>query len=102
MYRSALTDPLISGIAKGSTAYKLVGSYVNTPLNWYVFSVPAFSPADDLLRAVITGTKSKFEKIHDLKDTTIGISRYGSGSQTMAFVMALQQRWPTDNLKFQG
>ena len=33
---SALTDPLISGIAKGSEAYKLVGSYVNTPLNWYV------------------------------------------------------------------
>lgn len=33
---SALTDPLISGIAKGSTAYKLVGSYVTTPLNWQV------------------------------------------------------------------
>lgn len=31
---SALTDPLISGIANGSKAYKLVGSYVMTPLNW--------------------------------------------------------------------
>jgi hypothetical protein len=31
---SALTDPLIAGIAKGSKAYKLVGSYVETPLNW--------------------------------------------------------------------
>ncbi|KAH8976785.1 hypothetical protein EDB86DRAFT_3094478 [Lactarius hatsudake] len=30
----ALTDPLISGIANGSKAYKLVGSYVNTPLDW--------------------------------------------------------------------
>jgi len=25
-----------------------------------------------------------------------------SGSQTMAYVMALQQEWPTENLKFQG
>lgn len=31
---SALTDALISGIANGSTAYRLVGSYVSTPLNW--------------------------------------------------------------------
>ena len=32
---SALTDPLISGIANGSTAYKLVGTYVVSPLKWY-------------------------------------------------------------------
>jgi hypothetical protein len=81
----ALTDPLISGIANGSKAYKLVGSFVSTPLNW----------------AVITGTSSKFNSIADLKDTTLGISRNGSGSQTMAYVMALQQGWPTENLKFQ-
>ncbi|KAF8959505.1 hypothetical protein BDZ97DRAFT_1837445 [Flammula alnicola] len=81
----ALTDPLISGIANGSKAYKLVGSFVATPLNW----------------AVITGTKSKFNSISDLKGTTLGISRNGSGSQTMAYVMALQQGWPTEDLKFQ-
>ncbi|KAI0775167.1 periplasmic binding protein-like II [Trametes elegans] len=81
----ALTDPLISGIAKGSKAYKLVGSYVTTPLNW----------------AVITGKDSQYNSISDLKGTTIGISRYGSGSQTMAYVMALQQGWPTSELKFQ-
>ncbi|OSD06638.1 periplasmic binding protein-like II [Trametes coccinea BRFM310] len=81
----ALTDPLISGIAKGSKAYKLVGSYVTTPLNW----------------AVITGKNSPYNSISDLQGTTIGISRYGSGSQTMAYVMALQQGWPTNELKFQ-
>ncbi|KIP07629.1 hypothetical protein PHLGIDRAFT_411239 [Phlebiopsis gigantea 11061_1 CR5-6] len=80
----ALTDPLISGIAKGSEAYKLVGSYVNTPLNW----------------AVITGKDTKYQSIADLKDTTIGISRHGSGSQTMAYVMALQQGWSTNDLQF--
>jgi len=80
----ALTDPLISGIAKGSDAYKLVGTYVLTPLNW----------------AVITGKASKFQQIADLQGTTLGISRFGSGSQTMAYVMALQQGWPTDQLQF--
>ncbi|KAA1467629.1 periplasmic binding protein-like II [Dentipellis sp. KUC8613] len=80
----ALTDPLISGIAKGSKAYKLVGSYVSTPLNW----------------AVITGVDSKYKTIQDLQDTPIGISRHGSGSQTMAYVMALQQGWDTSKLQF--
>ncbi|ESK87255.1 hypothetical protein Moror_5791 [Moniliophthora roreri MCA 2997] len=80
----ALTDPLISGIANGSKAYKLVGSYVTTPLNW----------------AVITGKDSKYNSIADLKDTTVGISRIGSGSQTMAYVMALQQGWSSDSIKF--
>lgn len=80
----ALTDPLISGIAKGSHAYKLVGSYVTTPLNW----------------AVITGTKSPYNSIDDLMNTTIGISRLGSGSQTMAYVMALQEGWNPEKLQF--
>ncbi|TDL25707.1 periplasmic binding protein-like II [Rickenella mellea] len=80
----ALTDPLIAGIVKGSKDYKLVGSYVTTPLNW----------------AVITGTHSKYQAIGDLKGTTLGISRPGSGSQTMASVMALQQGWPTGSVDF--
>jgi TRAP-type uncharacterized transport system substrate-binding protein len=53
-------------------------------------------------RAVITGKDAKFKDISDLKGTTIGISRLGSGSQTMAYVMALQQGWPTQDLKFQS
>ncbi|KAF5382178.1 hypothetical protein D9615_004409 [Tricholomella constricta] len=80
----ALTDALISGIANGSKAYKLVGSFVSTPLNW----------------AVISGKDAKFQAISDLEGTTIGISRPGSGSQTMSYVMALQQGWSTENLKF--
>ncbi|KAH8117882.1 periplasmic binding protein-like II [Phellopilus nigrolimitatus] len=80
----ALTDPLIAGIAKGSSAYKLVGSYVTTPLNW----------------AVIVGKDSKYTSIQELKGTTIGISRPGSGSQTMASVMALQQGWDPEAIDF--
>ena len=78
----ALTEALITGIAKGRSDYKLVGSYVRTSLNW----------------AVITGTQpfaSGFNSIADLKGTKIGISRIGSGSQIMASVMALQHGWNT-------
>lgn len=32
---SALTDALISGLANGSEAFKLVGTYVTSPLNWF-------------------------------------------------------------------
>ena len=42
---SALTDALIAGIANGSKAYKLVGSYVATPLNWSPFPLFAIPRA---------------------------------------------------------
>ncbi|CAD6897690.1 unnamed protein product [Tilletia controversa] len=76
----ALTEALITGIAKGRKDYTLVGSYVRSSLNW----------------AVITGTDSKADKyktISDLRGSPIGISRIGSGSQIMASVMAMQQGW---------
>ncbi|KAH8826334.1 periplasmic binding protein-like II [Flagelloscypha sp. PMI_526] len=78
----ALTDPLISGIAKGSKDYKLVGSYVTTPLNW----------------AIITGKESSYQGQDDLKDTTFGISRNGSGSHTMAFGLKFQINNDIDRL----
>ncbi|KAG8919143.1 hypothetical protein FRC01_001450 [Tulasnella sp. 417] len=72
----ALTDGLIAGIAKGKP-YKLVGSYVSTPLNW----------------AIVTGKDSKHNSRADLKGTTFGISRFGSGSELMVKLMARQERW---------
>jgi len=76
----ALTEALITGIAKGRKDYTLVGSYVRSSLNW----------------AVITGTDSKadrYQSIKDLRGAPVGISRVGSGSQIMASVMAMQQGW---------
>jgi len=49
---------------------------------------------------VIAGVKSNHQSVADLEGTPIGISRVGSGSQTMAYVMALQQGWSTDTLQF--
>jgi len=85
-YRNrALTDPLIAGIAKGSEAYKLVGSYVTSPLRWCAGPVPCvhrltykWTYNHHYHRAVITGHKpSAYNQISDLQGSTIGISRNG-------------------------
>ncbi|GAA5941312.1 substrate-binding domain-containing protein [Sporobolomyces koalae] len=73
----ALTESLLAGIAKKTAEFKLVGTYVTSPLQW----------------AVIVGKDSKYEKLEDLKGEKIGISRIGSGSQVMASVMALNEGW---------
>jgi len=75
----ALTDALIAGIARGSD-YKLVGSYVSTPLNW----------------AVVTGKDSKYHSRRDLRGTTFGISRKGSGSELMVKLLAREEGWVSD------
>ncbi|WFD34051.1 hypothetical protein MCUN1_000879 [Malassezia cuniculi] len=76
----ALTEGLITGIARGRTDYKLVGSYVRTSLNW----------------AIITGTNAaadRYQTIADLRGSPVGVSRLGSGSQLMASVLALREGW---------
>jgi len=57
----ALTESLLAGIAKKTAEFKLVGTYVTSPLQW----------------AVIVGKASKYEKLADLKGEKIGISRIG-------------------------
>ncbi|GAA5970216.1 hypothetical protein JCM8115_000779 [Rhodotorula mucilaginosa] len=73
----ALTESLIAGIAKQTAEFKLVGTYVTSPLNW----------------AVIVGKDSKYQKLEDLRGEKIGVSRIGSGSQVMASYMALREGW---------
>ncbi|KGB80177.2 hypothetical protein CNBG_6015 [Cryptococcus deuterogattii R265] len=73
----ALTDALIAGLANGQTSYKIVGRYISSPLRW----------------AIVTGKDSQYNSVNDLKGTTFGISRLGSGSQVMASVLSLQQKW---------
>ncbi len=51
---------------------RLVSMYVQSPLCW----------------AVSAGAHGKYKTIEDLKDSTIAISRYTSGSHIMACVLA--------------
>ncbi|CZR56618.1 uncharacterized protein PAC_06507 [Phialocephala subalpina] len=76
-----LTEGWVAGLGKegqeGDGGYKIVGTYVETPLCW----------------AISTGAKRDINSIADLKDGKIGVSRIGSGSYVMGFVLADQQGW---------
>ncbi|KAI0205250.1 hypothetical protein F4808DRAFT_278542 [Astrocystis sublimbata] len=77
-----LTDGWVAGLGKedtpGDGGYRLVGTYVETPLCW----------------AISTGKeRPEIKSIDSLKGSKIGISRLGSGSQVMGYVLADQQGW---------
>ncbi|KAF2125582.1 hypothetical protein P153DRAFT_360526 [Dothidotthia symphoricarpi CBS 119687] len=58
--------------------FKLIGTYVETPLCW----------------AISTGAQREDVKdIGGLEGRTVGVSRIGSGSYVMSFVLKEQQRW---------
>ncbi|KAI9248181.1 hypothetical protein BY458DRAFT_536625 [Sporodiniella umbellata] len=73
----ALTEGLVAGICKGQDWYKIIGTYVDAPLCW----------------ALSTGKKSQHESIDTLRGSTCAISRFGSGSHIMAYVLADQRKW---------
>lgn len=71
-----LTEAFIRGIANGNPSYNIIGTYVDSPLRW----------------SVSTGyNRSNLTSVAQLQDSTIGVSRIGSGSYVMSFVLGLQQ-----------
>ncbi|KAK6065455.1 hypothetical protein SCUP515_11171 [Seiridium cupressi] len=77
-----LTEAWVAGLGKedtpGDGGYRIVGTYVETPLCW----------------AISTGAKRpEISSVDTLKGSKIGISRLGSGSQVMGYVLADQQGW---------
>jgi len=76
-----LTEGWVAGLGKESPeadgGYKIVGTYVETPLCW----------------AISTGSKRNISSVADLKNGKIGVSRIGSGSYVMGFVLADEQEW---------
>ena len=78
-----LTEGCTKAILQGLDA-TIVQVYITSPLHWGVH-VPY---------------NSDIQSIDDLKDKTYAISREGSGSHLMSYVLSHQQGWPTDNLKF--
>ncbi|KAI1458481.1 periplasmic binding protein-like II [Annulohypoxylon moriforme] len=79
-----LTEAWVAGLGKedtpGDGGYRIVGTYVETPLCW----------------AISTGAKRpEITSVSSLKGSKIGISRIGSGSQVMGYVLADQQGWLT-------
>lgn len=77
-----LTEGWIAGLGKedlpGDGGYRLVGTYVDTPLCW----------------AISTGAqRPEITSIESLRGGKIGVSRIGSGSYVMGFVLADQHGW---------
>ncbi|KAI1824621.1 hypothetical protein F4861DRAFT_246657 [Xylaria intraflava] len=77
-----LTEAWTAGLGRedtpGDGGYRIVGTYVETPLCW----------------AISTGAKRpEITSVDSLKGSKIGISRPGSGSQVMGYVLADQQGW---------
>ncbi|KAH8702122.1 hypothetical protein BGW36DRAFT_372242 [Talaromyces proteolyticus] len=70
--------------AAGGGGYKIVGQWVETPLRW----------------AIVTGKeRADLNGVDSLKDSRVGVSRLGSGSHIMSFVLSQQQGWSAESLK---
>ncbi len=78
-----LTEGITKAILQGLDA-KILGVYVVSPLHWGIH-VPF---------------KSDIQSENDVENQTFAISREGSGSHLMAYVMADQLGWSLDSLKF--
>ncbi|KAG9594221.1 periplasmic binding protein-like II, partial [Aureobasidium melanogenum] len=63
--------------SKETPAYKLVGTYVESPLCW----------------AISVGNKSSINNENELDGKRVGVSRIGSGSYVMSYVLADQKGW---------
>ncbi len=79
-----LTEGIIKDILNGNSS-KIVQVFVKSPLIW----------------GIHVGANSPYQKIEDLKNTKVAISRFGSGSHLMAFVNAKNQGWNPSDLKFE-
>ncbi|KAK4226026.1 hypothetical protein QBC38DRAFT_481605 [Podospora fimiseda] len=80
-----LTEGWIAGLGKvdnpspqNDGGYRLVGTYVETPLCW----------------AISTGVnRPEIQSVDSLKRSKVGVSRIGSGSYVMSYVLADERNW---------
>lgn len=71
-----LTEGAVTAIARGSRV-RLHSAFTSTPLRW----------------GIHVGPKATETKVRDLAGKKFAISRYGSGSELMAYELAEQQGW---------
>ena len=77
-----LTEGIIKDIDNGNPSV-IVQNYVSSPLIW----------------GVHVAQNSDFKTLEDLKNSRPAISRYGSGSHTMAYIQAEQMGWDTSTIE---
>lgn len=79
-----LTDGLVKDQLAGNPA-KIIQGYVQSPLEWGIF---AFA-------------KAKYQKLNDVQKPHFAISRKGSGSHLMSYLLAQREDWPVEELVFE-
>lgn len=79
-----LTEGIVKDILNGNPS-KIIQVYVKSPLLW----------------GIHVGAQSSFDKIEDLKGKKVAISRFGSGSELMAYVNANNLNWPKESISFE-
>lgn len=79
-----LTEGIIKDIINGNPS-KIVKVFVESPLLW----------------GIHVAANSKFQKVKELENAKIAISRYGSGSQLMAIVNAYKNGFNIDDLQYE-
>jgi len=80
---TVLTEGGVTAIANGSPM-QLHSSFTGSPLRW----------------GIHVAAKSDFEKVGDLAGKKFAISRFGSGSELMAYVLADEQGWTLKPAQF--
>ena len=78
-----LTEGIIKDIVNGNPI-NIIQEYVASPLIW----------------GIHVGSNSKFTQISELENARIAVSRYGSGSELMAYIHAEKMGWDTSKLNF--
>ena len=78
-----LTEGIIKDIVNGNNS-KIIQIYVESPLIW----------------GIHVSANSKYKTLADLENRKVAISRFGSGSELMAYVNAYQQGWDKNSLTF--
>lgn len=79
-----LTEGIVKSITEGNPS-KIIQEYIASPLLW----------------GIHVAANSNYSTLDELKNTKAAISRYGSGSHLMAYVMAKNEGWPLEDLKFE-
>lgn len=100
-----LTEGFVAGLGAKEVineeqegGYKFVGTYVDSPLCMYS-CLDGISIGEDVADLEIgwaistSPNREDLKSVDDLKSTKVGVSRIGSGSYVMSFVLADQQGW---------
>ena len=80
----ALTEGVVAEIVNTGSC-RIVQYFVTSPLRW----------------GIHVAASSTYQQVKDLRETTFAISRRGSGSHLMTYVLAQQHGWAADQLAFE-